>query len=82
MTKKIVLITGHNEPKRQARVAALYADAPEDRRVIRTPLDLQRALGADHTALIETIPPVLPFRKRSLATKHPGVEIEVVDADV
>lgn len=79
--KKIVLITGSSQPKVEARVTALYADQPEDRRVVRTHVDLARALAAGHTALIKTDKHMVRIRQGNLERDYPNVPIEVEDTD-
>lgn len=75
--KKIILITGASTPKVQARVAALYADEPESRRIVRTRVDLSRTLASGHVALIETDAKMVGIRHDSLRAEWPDAEILV-----
>lgn len=77
--KNIILVTGPDGPKLEARVAALYAEAPEDRRIIRTRDDIVRWLSKpSSTAIVKTLPAVLEIRRDALTRQYPDANIEVV----
>lgn len=79
--KTIMLVTGSSEPKIDARVAALYAEKPEERRIVRTNADLGRALTQGHSPIVKTALVVVEHRANWMRTTHPNVTVEVVNTD-
>jgi hypothetical protein len=78
--KKIILVTGPDAEKRVDLVSRLYVEDPDDRRIIKTRLDLQRAMATGHTAVIATDPRILEARQDAMDADYPGVPVEVQHA--
>lgn len=79
--KRIILVVGDHDDAAQAKIASLVAESPADRVVTRTPIELQMALAAGHTAVIRTLRAILPVREAKARDLYPTVPLEVVDVD-